>query len=175
MNELSTQYVHDREEGEVRLGRGENMDADMNGTAHLHPLSTLTQLSPDDPRRTSVDLYSSFHLQMQSAEMSFDLLNDKISFLGGAQDSFWAGADDGPEFDEVCLPQAMMAKLDVLVPNELKRSADRVPSPPTAQDVVVQDVDVPPVMSPTTEMATNIPLPMSPATASPPSMHSEWL
>ena len=62
MSEFSMQYVHDREEGEVRLGRGENMDADMNGTAHLHPLSTLTQLFPDDPQCTSVDLYSSFHL-----------------------------------------------------------------------------------------------------------------
>lgn len=37
--------------------------------------------SAADHRRVSVDLQSSFSLQMQSPEMSFDLLNDKISFL----------------------------------------------------------------------------------------------
>ena len=162
MGEFSTQYVHSREEHEMQLGRSVDMDADATGTAHLRPLSTLMQLSPDDPWRTSVGLYLSFHLQMQSAEMPFDLLNDKISFLGGVQDLFWAGTDDGPEFDEVCLPQVMMAKLDMLMPAELKHSMDRVPSPLTAQDIIIQDLDVPPVMSSMTEMATNIPLHMLP-------------
>ena len=68
---------------------------------------------------------------MQSAEMSCDLLNDKISFLGSTQDSFWAGADDGLEFDKVCLPQVMMATLDMLMPARLKHSMDRGPSPLT--------------------------------------------
>ncbi|KAI0925684.1 hypothetical protein AcV5_008355 [Taiwanofungus camphoratus] len=63
----------------------------------LRPPSA-TQISVDDPRRTSVDLHTSFSLHMQSAEMSFDLLNDKIPFLGSAQDSFWAGIDDA-DFD----------------------------------------------------------------------------
>lgn len=51
--------------------------------------------SPHDPRRASVDLYSSFSMQMQSSDMSFDLLNDKISFLAQQdQDSFsfWGGS-----------------------------------------------------------------------------------
>ncbi|KAI0080972.1 hypothetical protein K474DRAFT_49460 [Panus rudis PR-1116 ss-1] len=52
----------------------------------------LLTTSAADPRRTSVDLQSSFRMQLQSPEMSFDLLNDKISFLG--QDSFWTGGDD---------------------------------------------------------------------------------
>ena len=136
--------------------------------AHLRPTSTLTQLAPDDPRRTSVDLYSSFHLQMQSAEMSFDLLNDKISFFGGAQDSFWAGADDGPEFDEVCAPPAMMAGLDRL---GVQTSAAAAGSP--AQAALAWDDDLPAVMSPTTAAAISVPLPMSPTDSSPPSRTSE--
>ncbi|KAK7682512.1 hypothetical protein QCA50_014312 [Cerrena zonata] len=54
--------------------------------------------SSADPRRTSVDLQSSFRLQLGSPDMSFDLLNDKISFLG--QDgSFWGmGEDDTLDF-----------------------------------------------------------------------------
>lgn len=56
-------------------------------TRRLSPSTSAT-----DPRRASVDLQSSFRLQLQNADMSFDLLNDKISFLG--HDSFWTGADD---------------------------------------------------------------------------------
>ncbi|KAJ8587004.1 hypothetical protein M405DRAFT_864130 [Rhizopogon salebrosus TDB-379] len=36
-----------------------------------------------DPRRSSVDLQSSFNMQLQCPESSFDLLNDRISFFGG--------------------------------------------------------------------------------------------
>jgi len=36
-----------------------------------------------DPRRSSVDLHSSFNMQLQCPEASFDLLNDRISFFGG--------------------------------------------------------------------------------------------
>lgn len=61
------------------------------------PLSN-SSIPADDPRRSSVDLHASFSVQMSSAELSFDLLNDKISMLG--QDSFWAGADaDDEDFD----------------------------------------------------------------------------
>ncbi|THH26660.1 hypothetical protein EUX98_g7524 [Antrodiella citrinella] len=70
-------------------------------TRRLSPTTSAT-----DPRRTSVDLQSSFHLQLQNAEMTFDLMNDKISFLG--HDSFWVGNDE----DSVDLKkeeQAMMA------------------------------------------------------------------
>ena len=142
---------------------------------HLRPPTTLTQLSPDDPRRASVDLYSSFHLQMQSEDMSFDLLNDKISFLGGAQDSFWAGADDGLEFDEVSVPVAMMAKLDALVPVAKKHGEnDRVPSPPTEVSQE-PEFEVDSVMSPTTEAAINVPLPMSPTASAPPSRNGKKL
>lgn len=49
--------------------------------------------SSADPRRTSVDLQSSFRLQLGSPDMSFDLLNDKISFLG-QEGSFWGLGDD---------------------------------------------------------------------------------
>ncbi|KAJ3542620.1 hypothetical protein NM688_g5953 [Phlebia brevispora] len=55
--------------------------------------------SPNDPRRISVDLHSSFSIQLQSPEMSFDLLNDKISFLSQGQDSFWTAADEDDTMD----------------------------------------------------------------------------
>jgi hypothetical protein len=40
------------------------------------------RMSPMDPRRESVDLHASFVSQLQSADASFDLLNDRISFFG---------------------------------------------------------------------------------------------
>ncbi|CCL98647.1 uncharacterized protein FIBRA_00649 [Fibroporia radiculosa] len=64
----------------------------------LRPPSSNT-ISPNDPRRTSVDLHASFSMHMQSAEMSFDLLNDKISFLGHGADSFWMGGQADPDSD----------------------------------------------------------------------------
>ncbi|KAH7925818.1 hypothetical protein BV22DRAFT_402973 [Leucogyrophana mollusca] len=51
-----------------------------------------TTTSSLDPRRTSVDLHSSFNWQLQCPEASFDLLNDRISFFG--QDSFLGETDD---------------------------------------------------------------------------------
>ncbi|KAH9928359.1 uncharacterized protein B0H18DRAFT_255577 [Fomitopsis serialis] len=76
-------------------------------TDRLFASSTVVPLPPtrrpllrnripnDDPRRTSVDLHTSFSMQMQSTDMSFDLLNDKISFHAG--DSMWAGGDEDDE------------------------------------------------------------------------------
>ncbi|KAG2131387.1 hypothetical protein DEU56DRAFT_981950 [Suillus clintonianus] len=43
-------------------------------------------------RRNSVDLHSSFNLQLQCPDASFDLLNDRISFFGG--DAFTIDGDD---------------------------------------------------------------------------------
>ncbi|KAH9902706.1 hypothetical protein C8Q73DRAFT_16825 [Cubamyces lactineus] len=129
----------------------------------LRPPSTLTQLSPDDPRRASVDLYSSFHLQMQSAEMSFDLLNDKISFLGGAggQDSFWAGGDDADamfEFDEERRENAGETVVERHESHD-DGLTERVFTPPRAEVAQV-------VRSPTEE-AAKVPLPMSPPPSTP--------
>ncbi|KAI0707286.1 hypothetical protein C8Q76DRAFT_149543 [Earliella scabrosa] len=137
-------------------------------SSHLRPPASLTQLSPDDPRRTSVDLYSSFHLQMQSADMSFDLLNDKVSFLGHGQDSFWGGGDDTLDFSDICVPSAMKAKLDQLVPiaspvEVVPKRYEPVFSPPT------KTIATPLVMSPTTETAMKVPLPTSPTFSAPPS------
>ncbi|KAH8092667.1 hypothetical protein BXZ70DRAFT_950847 [Cristinia sonorae] len=83
--------------------------------SHLAPSPSISstatrRLAPTtsaaDPRRTSVDLQSSFRLQLQNADMSFDLLNDKISFLG--HDSFWAGTGD-ESIDFKKEEEAMMA------------------------------------------------------------------
>ncbi|PIL35499.1 hypothetical protein GSI_02227 [Ganoderma sinense ZZ0214-1] len=139
--------------------------------SHLRPTCHLTQLPPDDPRRTSVDLYSSFHLQMQSEEMSFDLLNDKISFFGHGQDSLWAAGDDAMEFEEMGLPPALKAKVDKLVsfiepPSE---RSSRVTSPPVK---TFHEVEMLSILSPTTEVAMNVPLPLSPTLSTPPSRHT---
>ncbi|RPD60156.1 hypothetical protein L226DRAFT_571144 [Lentinus tigrinus ALCF2SS1-7] len=144
----------------------EVMDIPVATSSHLRPSATLTQLSPDDPRRASVDLQSSFHLQMQSAEMSFDLLNDKVSFFGNGQDSFWSGGDDTLDFSEICVPPAMKAKLEALVPAAMasRETFQPVFSPPTKASPTFERS---PVMSPTTETAVNVPLPLSPVFSTP--------
>ncbi|KAI0636008.1 hypothetical protein C8Q77DRAFT_1155735 [Trametes polyzona] len=151
---------------EFDLGRDEKPSGSptANGTT-LRPPSTLTQLSPDDPRRTSIDLYSSFHLQMQSSDMSFDLLNDKISFLGNGQDSFWAGGEDAMlDFDE---ENQVPTKNHKVIPESIEESRGtrfhRVFSPPKA---TVNAAEIPSVNSPPLA-ATMVPLPMSPPPSSP--------
>ncbi|KAI0749628.1 hypothetical protein C8Q80DRAFT_1163052 [Daedaleopsis nitida] len=146
-------------------------DVSVATNAQLRPPTTLTQLSPDDVRRTSVDLYSSFHMQMQSEDMSFDLLNDKVSFLANGQDSFWSGGDDTLDFSEICVPAPTMAKLEKLIQPAL--SIETVPkkfepvfSPPARATAA------PSVMSPTLESAIHVPLPMSPTSSAPPSRHT---
>ncbi|KAI0833581.1 hypothetical protein BC628DRAFT_33620 [Trametes gibbosa] len=135
----------------------------VNGST-LRPSSTLTQLSPDDLRRASVDLYSSFHLQMQSADMSFDLLNDKISFLGSGHDSFWAGGEDAMfDFDEenrAPIPKEVEEKL-LPVGLTLSEGNQHTFSPPNN---AVRMTDV--ASSPTV-VASNVPLPSSPPSSAP--------
>ncbi|KII85223.1 hypothetical protein PLICRDRAFT_57160 [Plicaturopsis crispa FD-325 SS-3] len=78
--------------------------ASMDESVRRRPTPTTSSI---DPRRSSADLQSSFNLQLQNAESSFDLLNDKISFLGsdnsflGGECSFLGGAADmgDDEFD----------------------------------------------------------------------------
>ncbi|KAH9847653.1 hypothetical protein C2E23DRAFT_889754 [Lenzites betulinus] len=150
---------------------GGSVEVSAVGASTLRPSSTLTQLSSDDLRRVSVDLYSSFHLQMQSAEMSFDLLNDKISFLGGGQDSFWAGGEDATfDLDE---DNQAPARSDV---EEKPLPVVRVPldwnehalSPPNdaAQATEVVMTSSPDVV------ASRVPLPRSPPPSTPPSRNT---
>ncbi|OCH88554.1 hypothetical protein OBBRIDRAFT_795097 [Obba rivulosa] len=65
------------------------------------PFPRVQRRSPkarmDDPRRMSCDLQSSFNMHLSSADMSFNLLNDRISFLSTEHDSMWAGQED--DFD----------------------------------------------------------------------------
>lgn len=53
-----------------------------------------------DAHRVSVDLQSSFQMQLQSSDFSFDLVNDKISFLGAQEDSILRGMDDSFDINE---------------------------------------------------------------------------
>ncbi|KAF9460151.1 hypothetical protein BDZ94DRAFT_1324330 [Collybia nuda] len=66
---------------------------------HLRPNPPKT--SSHDSNRRSIDLYSSFQLQLQSDDASFDLLNDKFSFLvsGSGMDSFMTAMDGDDSFD----------------------------------------------------------------------------
>ncbi|EKM84187.1 hypothetical protein AGABI1DRAFT_88937 [Agaricus bisporus var. burnettii JB137-S8] len=66
---------------------------------HLRPRSSIT--SPQDHDRFSVDLNTSFQLHMQSSDLSFDLLNDKMSLFNTQIDmeSFLATTEDDPSFD----------------------------------------------------------------------------
>lgn len=147
--------------------------------SHLRPPTSLTQLSSEDQRRTSVDLYSSFHMQMESTDMSFDLLNDKVSFFGNGQDSFWSGGDDTLDFGELCVPAAMKAKLDQFVAAPAADTASKyeaVFSPP-AKTVFTPPSKAmlnTPIMSPTTETALNVPLPVSPTFSAPSSCNSKY-
>ncbi|TFK93650.1 hypothetical protein K466DRAFT_453464, partial [Polyporus arcularius HHB13444] len=148
------------------LKNDEPKDVPAAANSHLRPSSTLTHSSPDDPRRASVDLQSSFHLQMQSEDMSFDLLNDKVSFFGNGQDSFWSGRDDTLDFSEISVPPAMKAKLEALVPAAMasRETFKPVFSPPTKASPIFERSSA---MSPITEKAANVPLPLSPTFSAP--------
>jgi hypothetical protein len=57
--------------------------------------------SPQDCNRFSIDLTTSFQLHMQSADLSFDLLNDKMSLFNTQIDmeSFLANTEDDSSFN----------------------------------------------------------------------------
>ncbi|KAG1841006.1 hypothetical protein DFJ58DRAFT_78968 [Suillus subalutaceus] len=58
----------------------------------LRARASTTSSPSFNPRRNSVDLHSSFNLQLNCPDASFDLLNDRISFFGG--DAFAIDTDD---------------------------------------------------------------------------------
>ena len=70
-----------------------------------------------DPSRLSVDLQSSFNWQLQCPDVSFDLLNDRISFFGG--DSFVL-ATELDEFDA----QAKDEMMEALARRQRKKMAN---------------------------------------------------
>ncbi|KAF9269996.1 hypothetical protein L218DRAFT_982684 [Marasmius fiardii PR-910] len=65
------------------------------------PRTNHVNTSSDDPIRQSLDLHASFQLHLQSPESSFDLLNDKISFLDGNSRMLpsFALEDDSDEYE----------------------------------------------------------------------------
>lgn len=72
-----------------------------------------------DPRRSSVDLQSSFNMQLQCPEASFDLLNDRISFFGG--DTLMIDTDD---FDMQAEEEIMEALAKRITDAETKSGDD---------------------------------------------------
>ncbi|KAJ7293080.1 hypothetical protein C8J57DRAFT_1268067 [Mycena rebaudengoi] len=76
----------------------------------LQPHSTST---PQYMDRSSVDLQSSFALHLHSPEISFDLLNDRISFLGlGESFDMESGLESITEEEEVTANEPDFLKLD---------------------------------------------------------------
>ncbi|KAJ3574019.1 hypothetical protein NP233_g2046 [Leucocoprinus birnbaumii] len=106
------------------------------------PPSTLRLRPPTiaPENRVSVDLHASFQMHMESEEMSFDLLSDKVSFLTaqGGLESFLTTNEDDPSFDmeaeRVRMEKALNTQIDA-------QSVDNVP---TNHDVVPNEVPNPP-------------------------------
>ncbi|KAG6817712.1 hypothetical protein H0H87_004503 [Tephrocybe sp. NHM501043] len=94
------------------------------GTLRPNPPNT----SSHDPNRQSIDLQLSFQLQLQSAEASFDLLNDKISFFGplSGMDSFLNGMED-TSFDMVVEKSKLQKTLESIEQNEDERNDQNIP------------------------------------------------
>ncbi|KAG2355941.1 hypothetical protein BDR07DRAFT_488877 [Suillus spraguei] len=70
-----------------------------------------TTSSPSfNPRRNSVDLHSSFNLQLNCPDASFDLLNDRISFFGG--DAFAIDIDDFDLHAEEEMMEALAKRIE---------------------------------------------------------------
>ena len=65
-------------------------------TPRRSPLS-----SEQAPNRISMDLHSSFQLQLQDADYSFDLVNDNVSFLETGQELSFPEPDDDSDVDEI--------------------------------------------------------------------------
>jgi len=65
-------------------------------TPRRSPLS-----SENVSHRLSMDLQSSFQLQLQNADYSFDLVNDKVSFLENGQELSFPESDDDSDSDEI--------------------------------------------------------------------------
>ena len=68
--------------------------------AHFTPRrSPLSSQHPSN--RISMDLQSSFQLQLQSADYSFNLVNDKVSFLESSQELSFPEPDDDSDMDDI--------------------------------------------------------------------------
>lgn len=51
--------------------------------------------------RVSIDLQSSLQLQLQNGEYSFNLINDKVSFLESSQEFIFPESDGGSDMDDI--------------------------------------------------------------------------
>jgi hypothetical protein len=99
-----------------------------------------------DRNRISIDLQSSFQLQLQSSDFSFDLVNDRISFFGG-QGSFIDDIEDysDPDNDrkersveevtqKACLGEA--AFVDEMISGELPTASSVLSTPASKNEPI---------------------------------------
>ncbi|KAG5654730.1 hypothetical protein H0H81_007486 [Sphagnurus paluster] len=106
--------------------------------SQLHPGLRPQRLSgsPHRDNRLSIDLCSSFHLQMQSAEASFDLLNDKISFFSstGGMDSFLSSMEEDESFD-MAVEEAKLHQAIARIQEEEANERGKVPTEDAGPEV----------------------------------------
>ncbi|KAL1712360.1 hypothetical protein EV715DRAFT_259558 [Schizophyllum commune] len=127
--------------------------------------------------RMSLDLQSSFQIHFESTDASFDLMNDKISFLHNTSkgESFLADLDESLEDDENVVPPSLPSPTSSSSSKSTPRTSPRTteavdevpvtptsPSPPAAPTthpdpappVILNDVPASASESPTTEAAS---------------------
>ncbi|KAL1739661.1 hypothetical protein HDZ31DRAFT_49006 [Schizophyllum fasciatum] len=111
----------------------------------LRPSPTLrpsarNSFASNTSNRMSLDLQSSFQLHFESSDASFDLMNDKISFLHSTSkgESFLADLDESMEDDENVVPPTIpspancSSKLTPLTSPSVKESFNEAPATPTS-------------------------------------------
>lgn len=91
-----------------------------------------------NPNRCSVDLQSSFQLQLESADATFDLLNDKISFLGSknGMESFFDASEGEDSFDMSAEQRKMESVLKSMKNEETDEAPPKIKT--SDEDVVVR-------------------------------------
>ncbi|KAG6832517.1 hypothetical protein H0H92_000146 [Tricholoma furcatifolium] len=108
-------------------------------TSISHPRATLRpspRTSSEDRNRHSIDLSTSFHLQLQSEEASFDLLKDKVSFLASID-----GMEDDDSFDMAAEEAKLQAAVESITKTEAKATIPLTSEP----SVIPAPVFVPPL------------------------------
>jgi hypothetical protein len=105
-----------------------------------------TTSSPSfNPRRNSVDLHSSFNLQLNCPDASFDLLNDRISFFGG--DAFAIDTDDFDMHAEEEMMEALAKRLNEKNAATTPADVAGSPAPQSGSSPTSQPQPSPPVVA----------------------------
>ncbi|KAL0578497.1 hypothetical protein V5O48_003490 [Marasmius crinis-equi] len=136
-------------------------DADVSSDTSLLappiPRSSPVTTSSGDPIRQSLDLHASFQLHLQSPESSFDLLNDKISFLDSHSRVLSFSLDEDSYHEEARRPAGILIE-----EQEDEEDTSITPTNMTPEKPSTSDENTPPATNLNAEPATPIsPTPQS--------------